>query len=70
MIKAIKRIIRPLTPLELATRELDEAKRELLAAQSGLDYAKRIVEYHKDRVTRLTGYVSAETKDDNERGKA
>jgi hypothetical protein len=43
---------------ELATRELEEAKRELLRALSGQDYANRIVQYHQDRIKRLTEYLN------------
>jgi predicted outer membrane protein len=42
---------------ELAIKELEEAKRELLRALSGQDYVKRMVEYHQDRVKRLTEYL-------------
>jgi hypothetical protein len=42
----------------LAVKELEEAKRELLRSQSAQDYAKRMVEYHQDRVKRLTAYTS------------
>lgn len=42
----------------LAVKELEEAKRELLRSQSAQDYAKRMVEYHQDRVKRLTAYVA------------
>ena len=41
----------------MAARELEEAKRELLRSQTALDYTKRMVEYHQDRVKRLTAYV-------------
>lgn len=41
----------------MAVRELEEAKRDLLRSQSAQDYAKRMVEYHQDRVKRLTAYV-------------
>jgi predicted outer membrane protein len=41
----------------MAVRELEEAKRELLRSQSAQDYAKRMVEYHQDRVKRLSAYV-------------
>jgi hypothetical protein len=44
----------------LAVKELEEAKRELLRSQSAQDYAKRMVEYHQDRVKRLTAYTSKE----------
>ena len=42
----------------LAQRELEEAKRELLRAMSGQDYANRIVQYHQDRIKRLTAYTN------------
>ena len=42
----------------MAVRELEEAKRELLRSQSAQDYAKRMVEYHQDRVKRLSAYVA------------
>lgn len=44
----------------LAARELEEAKRELLRTQSAQDYARRMVEYHQDRVKRLTAYMAKE----------
>ena len=59
----LPQFLRPRTPMELASRELDEAKRQLLEAQTGLDYAKRIVDYHADRIKRLTAYVAAESKE-------
>lgn len=46
------------SPEELAAKELDEAKRELLRALSGQDYANRIVQYHEDRIKRLTEYIN------------
>lgn len=55
--------LRQRTPLELATRELDEAKRDLLLAQSGLDYATGMVKYHTDRIKRLTHYINIESKE-------
>lgn len=56
--------LRPRTPLELASKELDDAKRELLEAQSGQEFARRMVEYHSDRVKRLSVYVAQETAED------
>jgi hypothetical protein len=44
----------------MAIKELEEAKRELLRSQSALDYTKRMVEYHQDRVKRLSAYVAKE----------
>ena len=42
----------------MAIKELEEAKRELLRSQSALDYTKRMVEYHQDRIKRLSAYVA------------
>lgn len=42
---------------ELAVRELKDAKRRLLEIQSTVEYATRMSEYHKDRITRLTDYL-------------
>lgn len=38
----------------LMLRELAEAERRLLVAQSGLDYAKAMVTYEQSRVSRLS----------------
>jgi len=59
-IEPIKAFFRLPTADILAVRELEEAKRELLRSQSAQDYAKRMVEYHQDRVKRLTAYTSKE----------
>lgn len=50
------------TPLQIAARELDDAKRDLLSAQSAAEYARRMAEYHSDRIKRLTKYIQEETK--------
>jgi len=47
------------TATELAVRELEEAKRDMLEAQSAAEYAKHMVAYHNDRITRLTDYLGA-----------
>lgn len=41
----------------LAQRELEDAKRELLAAQAGLEYAAAMVDYHTSRIQRLSAMV-------------
>ena len=48
------------SPKELAQRELEEAQRQLLAAQSSADYARRIAEYNGDRIKRLTAFLKKE----------
>lgn len=44
---------------ELAVRELQEAQRELLKAESGREYADSLVRYHTARISRLTARVGA-----------
>lgn len=56
----IYRLFRTPSALELATAELEEAKRELLNAQSATEYAARLSAYHGDRIKRLTAYVNGE----------
>ena len=58
MIQDLKRVMRRLTPLELAARELVEAELALLEAQTGVDYAESLVAYNAKRVERLRKYVA------------
>lgn len=44
----------------LAQIELDEARRRLLVAQTGLDYARAMVRYETNRVQRLEGMLVEE----------
>jgi hypothetical protein len=41
------------SPEELIARELDQARRGLLEAQTGRDYATAMVAYHETRIDRL-----------------
>ena len=45
----------------LARVELEEAKRQLLAAQTALEYAQSMVTYNESKVKRLTAYLKKET---------
>lgn len=58
MIEKLKEFFRTPKADVLALLELEEAKRELLRSQSAQDYANRMVQYHQDRVKRLTGYTN------------
>lgn len=58
MIEKIREFFRTPKADVLALLELEEAKRELLRSQSAQDYANRMVQYHQDRVKRLSGYVN------------
>ena len=41
----------------LAQQELEDAERSLLEALSSSEYAKRMSDYHADRIKRLTLYL-------------
>ncbi|CAB4130485.1 hypothetical protein UFOVP121_4 [uncultured Caudovirales phage] len=51
------------TPESIALRELEEAKRELLRAQSLNEYAAKMSEYHQGKIKRLTTYLKAAMKE-------
>jgi hypothetical protein len=46
---------------EMAAKELEAAQRKLLDALSAQEYAKRMADYHSDRIKRLTTYLREET---------
>lgn len=39
--------------LSLAQAELEEARRQLLVAQSSMEWARSLTDYHRARITRL-----------------
>jgi hypothetical protein len=47
----------PPAALVLAARELEDAKRGLLRAQSGREYADGMVKYYESKIKRLTSYL-------------
>ena len=51
--KILRRLLVTPTPLEMAARELVEAQRAKLEAESALDYAWSMVNYNDDRIERL-----------------
>ena len=53
MIATIKKILQTPTPLELVVKELVDAYRSKLEAETALDYAGNMVQYHSDRIGRL-----------------
>jgi len=61
MIDKIKEYMRLPSAKELAAKELAEAQRKLLDALSGMEYAKRMADYHSDRIKRLTAYLKDES---------
>ena len=48
----------------IALRELEDAKRSLLEAQSGREYADSMCKYHEARIKRLTAYLHNATETD------
>jgi hypothetical protein len=61
MIDKLKDYFRLPSPKELAAKELEMAQRKLLEALSAQEYAKRMGEYHQDRIKRLTAYLKEES---------
>ena len=59
----IKNLYTTPSPEALAMRELDSAKRGLLEAQSGREYAHSLVMYHEARIKRLTAYLHKATEE-------
>ena len=53
-------LFRPASPEVLAARELDEARRQLLQAQSAEEYAHSMAAYHQARIARLERYLAGD----------
>ena len=58
MIDRIKRAFGAPTPEEQARAELVKAKRALLLALTGRDYATAMVGYEQARIQRLSAYIN------------
>jgi len=52
------------SPEELIARELDQARRGLLEAQTGRDYASAMVLYHETRIDRLRAQLEQMTQEE------
>jgi len=46
----------------LALKELEEAKRKLLEAQSAREFSESMCKYHEARIKRLTAYLHSVTE--------
>ena len=57
IIGTIKSLYAPPSPETLALRELEESRRELLAAHTQQEYAAKMVEFHKNKIKRLTAFL-------------
>ena len=58
MIRALKRLLRRLTPAEVASKELADAELELLSALSHRDYAQSVIDYNEARCKRLRAFLA------------
>jgi hypothetical protein len=61
MIDQLKNYFRLPSAKELAAKELETAQRKLLEALSAQEYAKRMADYHQDRIKRLSTYLRDES---------
>jgi len=60
MIDILKNYWRLPSAKEMAANELESAQRKLLEALSAQEYARRMADYHADRIKRLTAYLKDE----------
>lgn len=60
MIAALKRALRRITPLEMASRELAESELHELTYQTGQEFASAMVTYHQNKSLRLRAFISKE----------
>ena len=60
MLELLKDYFRLPSAKEMAAKELEMAQRKLLEALSAQEYAKRMADYHSDRIKRLTAYLKEE----------
>ena len=58
MLTYIRRILTGPSPEELASRELAQARRALLEAQTGEEFARSQVIYNQQRIARLRAYLA------------
>lgn len=63
LIDAFNPFLKP-SPEVMAVQELQDARRSLLEAQTGLDWARAAVAYNEARVARLTAIVQNTTNSD------
>ena len=56
----ITRLFKTPDAVTLASRDLEEAKRQLLVTQSQAEHSVKMVEYYQGVVTRLSQYVQSE----------
>ena len=60
-----KQVFKVPSALSIASRELEDAKRDLLAYQANAEHAAKMVEYYQNLVSRLSEYIKIETTQTN-----
>lgn len=63
MLNQLKQMFKTPTADELANREYDEARRELLVSQSAAEYHQSMIDYHIKRLLRLKEIIDASPED-------
>jgi len=63
MLDQLKQLFKTPTADQLANREYDEARRELLMSQSAAEYHQSMIEYHIKRLLRLKEIIDAKADD-------
>jgi hypothetical protein len=63
LIDTLKSLYAPPSPEVIAMRELEESRRELLNAHTRQEYSLKMVEFHKNKIKRLTLFLK-ETMED------
>ena len=63
MLDQIKLVFKTPTADELAKREYDDARRELLVSQSAAEYHQSMIEYHIKRLLRLKEIINGYPED-------
>ena len=63
LLQLFKEKLRDPTPLEVVSKELAEARLEMLQAETAVDYAESIVMYNKIRIERLNQHIADYTGD-------
>ena len=64
MLDQLKQFFKTPTADQLAQREYDEARRELLLSQSAAEYHQSMIEFHIKRLLRLKEILNASPEDD------
>ena len=63
LIDYLKNVYKTPSAEAIALNELEAAKRSLLEAQSGREYAESMCKYHEARIKRLTVYLHKATEE-------